>query len=47
MNDTKKWKHTGKLRVASRGSHIAKPYARIGDDNRCETCGDIIVEDTK
>lgn len=41
MNE--KWQHTGKLRLqVPKFNHEAKPYARIGDDNRCEYCGDII-----
>ena len=37
------WKHTGRLK-ATLQPHRAIPYARIGEDNRCETCGDIIIE---
>lgn len=37
-----KWRHTGRLRVADRGPHEAEPYARVGTDDRCATCGDII-----
>lgn len=40
---TKKWRHTGKLNVKATAPHEPKPYARIGEDNRCETCGDIII----
>lgn len=37
-----RWRHTGRLRVADRGPHEAEPYARVGTDDRCATCGDII-----
>lgn len=40
-----KWHHTRKLRVKDRGPHEPRPYSRIGDDNRCETCGDIIEKE--
>lgn len=41
------WRHTRKLNVDKTPAHEASPYARIGDDNRCETCGDIIEKVTE
>lgn len=43
VESTSEWVHTDRLRVKDRGPHVPEPYARIGDDNRCSTCGDIIV----
>jgi hypothetical protein len=40
------YKHTGKLIPSTTKPHVAEPYARIGDENRCAVCGDIIEEDS-
>lgn len=42
VDTVSKWRHTGQLIPSTKIPHDPKPYARIGDDNRCATCGDII-----
>lgn len=38
------WTHTGQIKTNHK-PHRARPYARIGSDNRCETCGDVIQKE--